>query len=179
MKCFRYSLNQNNQGPAVVLPLYSITGLYINGHYYGAALIDDLSVLIDWNAEEITPLEFNTITSMLISEDNPEQIPMLVKLEPSIRKKYSELMENVVKPYTIQERETWFIQVEEALKWSENNNIDSSEIPLISAIGTERNEPLENIVNNILQKNNEYKIAIGTILGQQQALIKSIWSMPA
>ena len=86
-------------------------------------------------------------------------------------------MESIVKPYEIQERETWFIQVEEALKWQANNAIDVSEIPLITAISTARNESMSVIVNNIIQKNTEYRTAIGTILGQQQSLIETIWTV--
>lgn len=177
MKCFRYNLNQNNQGPSGILPSDSITGIFVNDAYYGAALIDDLSILSDWNAVEITPLEYNTICAVLPSDENPNPDPALVQLEPAIRSKYSSLMESIVKPYEIQERETWFIQVEEALKWQSNNAIDVSEIPLITAISTARNESMSVIVNNIIQKNTEYRTAIGTILGQQQALIETIWTV--
>jgi len=177
MKCFRYNLNQNNQGPAGILPSDSITGIFVNDAYYGAALIDDLNILSDWNAVEITPLEYNTICAVSPSDENPNPDPALVQLEPTIRQKYSSLMESIVKPYEIQERETWFIQVEEALKWQANNAIDVSEIPLITAISTARNESMSVIVNNIIQKNTEYRTAIGTILGQQQALIETIWTV--
>ena len=177
MKCFRYNLNQNNQGPAGILPSDSITGIFVNDAYYGAALIDDLNILSDWNAVEITPLEYNTICAVSPSDENPNPDPALVQLEPAIRQKYSSLMESIVKPYEIQERETWFIQVEEALKWQANNVIDASEIPLITAISTARNESMSVIVNNIIQKNTEYRTAIGTILGQQQALIETIWTV--
>ena len=177
MKCFRYNLNQSNQGPAGILPSGSITGIFVDDAYYGAALIDDLSILVDWNVVEITPLEFNTICVSSPSEENPNPNPALVQLEPAIRSKYSDLMELIVSPYGIQERETWFIQVEEALKWQSNNAIDVDEIPLISAISSARNESMSVIVNNIIQKNTGYRSVIGAILGQQQALIETIWTV--
>jgi len=186
MKCFRYNLNQSNQGPAGILPSGSITGIFVDDAYYGAALIDDLSILVDWNVVEITPLEFNTICVSSPSEENPNPNPAeenpnpnpaLVQLEPAIRSKYSDLMELIVSPYGIQERETWFIQVEEALKWQSNNAIGADEIPLISAISSARNESMSVIVNNIIQKNTGYRSVIGAILGQQQALIETIWTV--
>jgi len=170
MKCFRYNLNQNNQGPAGILPSDSITGIFVNDAYYGAALIDDLNILSDWNAVEITPLEYNTICAVSPSDENPNPDPALVQLEPAIRQKYSSLMESIVKPYEIQERETWFIQVEEALKWQANNAIDVSEIPLITAISTARNESMSVIVNNIIQKNTEYRTAIVGLLKDRPEL---------
>lgn len=175
MKCFRYHLNQNNQGPAGVLPDGSITGLYVDDDYYGAALIDDLSILNDWNAEEITPLDFNTICEVLPSDLNHNPDPALVQLEPAIRHKYSLVMEAVVKPYTPQERETWFIQVEEAKKYLANPSIAESEVPFLKAIADQRNLSLNSIASNILNKNNEYRTAIGSILGEQQKLIETIW----
>lgn len=176
LKCFRYTLNQNNQGPAGVLPSGSITGLYVNDTYYGAALIDDLELLADWNAVEITSLQFNTICDVPPSDLNPNPDPALVQLEPAIRQHYSVKMEEVVKPYSTQERETWFIQVEEAKKYLANPNISSGEIPFLNALADERDTSLDTIATIILNKNTEYRSAIGTLLGEQQKLVETIWT---
>lgn len=177
MKCFRYNLNQNNQGPAGVLPSGSITGLVVNDVYYGAALIDDLSVLSDWNAEEITSLQFNTICVQTPTEENPNPSPALVQLESQIRNKYADMMNSVVSPYLQSERETWFVQVEEAKKFINNPFIDASEIPMITALSLQREETLENVSNTILSKNAAYRTAVGNILGEQQKLIETIWKV--
>ena len=175
MKCFRYNLNSLNQGPAGKLPNHSITGIYVDDSYYGAALIDDLSVIEDWNPVEVTPLEFNQICTPGPSEETPEPLPALVQLEGAVREKYASLMEQVILPYLPQERETWFIQVEESLKYKANASIEASEIPLITALSQQRNESLDVITSIIIQKNTEYRTAVGTILGQQQKLIETIY----
>lgn len=169
MKCFQYTLNQNNQGPAGILPEGSLTGLFHDSKYYGAALIDDLNSLLAWNAVEISISEFNT----LFSSENSD--PILVQLEPYVRKKYGNMMETLVKPYLFQERETWFIQVEESMIYQKNPSINISEIPLISSIATERQIPVATLVDTVLQKNSEYRSQIGTILGKQQDLINQLW----
>lgn len=176
LKCFRYTLNQSNQGPAGTLPQDSITGLVVNDEYYGAALIDDLTILTDWNVVEITPLEFNTICDIRPSDIDPNPKPALVQMEPAVRNKYSVLMEAVVKPYSPQERETWFIQVEEAKKYIANPNINVSEIPFIKAILDQRGISLIDISTNIVNKNTEYRTAVGTLLGEQQKLIETLWT---
>ena len=175
LKCFRYSLNQNNQGPAGVLPDGSVTGLYVGDDYYGAALIDDMFILSDWNAEEITPIQFNIICRIPPSDINPNPVPALVQLEPAIRHKYSVAMESIVKPYSPQERETWFIQVEEAKKYLANPSIDVSEIPFLKTVADKRDVGPETIATTIVNKNTEYRTSIGTLLGEQQKLIETIW----
>lgn len=62
MKYFRYNLNENNEGPASVLPVDSITGIFVNNHYYGSSSIDSLDILIDWNAVEISKNDYDKIT---------------------------------------------------------------------------------------------------------------------
>ena len=175
LKCFRYTLNKNNQGPAGVLPDWSVTGLYVGDEYYGAALIDDLAILAEWNAEEITPVQFNIICKTSPSDINPNPTPALVQLEPAIRQQYSDKMEAIVKPYSPQERETWFIQVEEAKKYLANPSIDASEIPFLKSVADIRNTELGTVATTIINKNIEYRTAIGTLLGEQQKLIETIW----
>ena len=53
MICFRYKLNRANSGPAGTLPPKSATGYTHGGWYYGAAIIQDLTSLVAWQAEEV------------------------------------------------------------------------------------------------------------------------------
>ena len=53
MICFRYKLNRANSGPARALPSKSATGYTHGGWYYGAAIIQDLTSLAAWQAEEV------------------------------------------------------------------------------------------------------------------------------
>jgi hypothetical protein len=84
-------------------------------------------------------------------------------------------MESIVKPYSPQERETWFIQVEEAKKYLANPSIDVSEIPFLKTVADKRDVGLETIATTIVNKNTEYRTSIGTLLGEQQKLIETIW----
>lgn len=176
MKCFRYSLNRNNQGPAGVLPSGSITGLWVDETYYGAALIDDLAVLADWNAVEITPAELNTRCAQPPTDEFPNPRPPLVQLEPCVRAQYAELLQQVVAPYLPEERETWFVQVDEAQKHAANPLIDASEIPLVTAVAHQRSLSVADVCTTILAKNVAYRTQVGVLLGRQQATIAQLWS---
>lgn len=176
MKVFKYSLNERGEGPAGRLPLGSLTGYFHNGEYYGVALINDFSNLQDFNPVEITPLEFNQIFSQQPSEEDPNPKPALVIFENSIRNKFAEQLRKIVVPYSADERETWFAQVQEAQAYQANTSIDSSLIPLITSIANTRNVAVDSVANNIITKNNNYRIAVGQILGEQQSVVEILWT---
>jgi len=152
--------------------------LYVGGEYYGAALIDDLAVLADWSAVEITPLELNTRCAQAPTDAFPNPLPPLVQLEPYVRAHYAELLRLVVTPYLSEERETWFVQVDEAQKHAANPLIDASEIPLVTAVAYQRSLSVADVCTTILAKNVAYRTQVGVILGQQQAIIAQLWSAP-
>lgn len=167
MKCFTYTLNVNGEGPAGQLPIGSITGMMANNVYYGAAVVDDLSNLTDWNVNEITPLEFNQTFFV-----DANTVPALVAIEPEIRKYYAQKMEKIAAPYTQQERDTWFAQVKEANDYQANNLIST---PLITAMSNSRGVPVNELATNIINKDNYFRQTVGNVLGEQQALIDTIW----
>lgn len=169
MKCFTYTLNERGEGPAGRLPIGSITGMMANDVYYGAAIIDDLSSIADWNPTEITPLQFNQAFPV-----EAGVAPALTAIEAEVRKQYAAKMEQVAAPYTLQERDTWFIQVKEAEAWTANSSVAT---PLLTAISTARNVPIADVATNIINKDAQYRTAIGAVLGEQQAKIQEIWTV--
>lgn len=168
MKCFTYQLNANGEGPAGRLPVDAVTGFYKDGIYYGAAVIDDLSGLADWRATEISTSQFNQALT------TDPTTPALVAIEPAVRKSYAEKLKAVVVPYTAEERETWYVQVQEARAYLADPN---AVVPLISTIASARGMQIGDIANNIISKDEQYRVAVGQILGQQQEVIKQIWTV--
>lgn len=167
MKCFTYTLNANGESPSGRLPIGSITGYMANNVYYAAALIDNLSNLSDWNAKEITPLQFNQAFPY-----NTNTAPALSSMESEIRKYYAEKISAVAAPYTAEERNTWNIQVKEAQDYTSNN---AASTPLLTAIATARGVTVENLVSKIITKDAAWKTSVGAVIGEQQALIDTIW----
>jgi hypothetical protein len=170
MKCFQYSLNNNGEGPAGRLPVGSLTGYFANNVYYGAAMIDTLSGLEDFNASEITPLQFNQTFKAANTK------PVLSSFEPEVRKYYAGKMAEIVIPYTQEERDTWFVQLKEAQLYQANTSIDPTLIPMITKIADVRSLPVSDIATAIVDKNTTYSVAIGTVLGEQQALVQTLWT---
>lgn len=82
-----------------------------------------------------------------------------------IREKYALLMDAVVKPYTKTEQLTWDAQVKEADIYLANNQ---AEIPMITAMAVNRGVQIEDLVTWIKDNEMAFRVAIGTLLGQQQ-----------
>lgn len=93
--------------------------------------------------------------------------------EQDIRNYYAQQIENIIKPYSLQERETWFQQVNEADAWYANNN---SPTPLIDGIIAVTAETKINKVNTIRAKRDAYIVSVGQILGIQQAKIAQVYA---
>lgn len=176
MKVFQYNLNSNGEGPAGRLPAGSLTGYFSDPNYYGVAMIADLTGLEEFNPVEITPLQFNQLFTPVPTEEVPDPVPALVAFQDVVREYYAEKLKAIVTPYTLQERETWFIQLNEAQKYVANPSIPASEIPMITAIATTRSLPVSEIADAIIVKNNEYSVAVGNTLGEQQALVQTLWT---
>lgn len=180
LKCFTYTLNERNEGPGSYLPSSSLAGLTSGNSYYGAALIDNLNNLTGFNAVEITPLQFNQAfpfgpTQTTDPEGNTITVnisPALSGMESSIRQHYAQKMAAVAAPYTPEERETWFAQVAEANAYQANNTAST---PLLSAISAVRGVAVATLANTVITKDNAFRSAVGAILGEQQALIDTIW----
>jgi hypothetical protein len=169
MKVFRYNLNPSGEGPAGRLPAGSLTGYYSEPYYYGAAMIDNFDGLEIFNPVEITPLEFNT----QFKSEEANSTPALVVFENTVRDWYAEKLKNIVIPYSLHERETWFIQLKEAQDWTANN---AAPTPMLSAIATARNSNVASMVEGVIEKNTQYTTAVGTVLGEQQSVVESLWT---
>lgn len=173
MKVFRYQLNPNGEGPAGRLPAGSLTGYFSDPYYYGAAIINDFTGLEEFNPVEITPLEFNQLFTPAPTTEVPDPVPALVAFQDTVRNYYAQKLKEVVAPYTIEERETWFIQLKEAQDWLANN---SSPTPMLSAIAAARNSTVADMVQGVIERNDVYRTSIGTVLGEQQKIIESLWA---
>jgi hypothetical protein len=169
MKVFRYNLSPSGEGPAGRLPAGSLTGYFANNAYYGAAMIDNFDNLEDFAPVEITPLEFNTA---FVSEE-ANSTPALVAFQSTVRDFYAQKMKDLVTPYTLEERETWFIQLKEAQDWTANN---AAPTPMLTAIANARSSNVASMVEGVITKNTQYTTAVGTVLGEQQAVIESLWT---
>ena len=90
-----------------------------------------------------------------------------------IREKYAILMDNIVKPYTKTEQLTWDAQVKEADAYLTDNQAD---VPMISALAQNRGVALADLVTWIKENEATYRIAIGTLLGQQQAELDQLYN---
>ena len=75
------------------------------------------------------------------------------------------MMDDIVKPYTKTEQLTWDSQVKEADSYLHDNQAST---PLLSALAQNRGVALADLVTWIKENEATYRIAIGTLLGQQQ-----------
>ena len=90
-----------------------------------------------------------------------------------IRQHYAQMMEEIVKPYTKTEQLTWDSQVKEADAYLVNDQVDT---PLLSALASNRGVSLSNLVSWVKENEAQYRVAIGTLLGQQQKELDDLYS---
>ena len=95
------------------------------------------------------------------------------ELANSIRQRYAQMMDEIVKPYTKTEQLTWDAQVKEADAYLLNNQAD---VPMISALAQNRGVDLADLVTWIKENEARYREAIGTLLGQQQAELDQLYN---
>jgi hypothetical protein len=81
------------------------------------------------------------------------------------------MLSQVVSPYLLTERETWPTQVLEANAYLLNVNAD---VPLITALALNRGVALAALVTWIKENEAKYRIAVGTLLGMQQAELDAL-----
>ena len=111
----------------------------------------------------------------LYPEDFPEPTAeQLRDVEATkIRRRYAQMMDDVVKPYTKTEQLTWDMQVKEADSYLANNQADT---PLLSALAENRGITLQTLVNLVKENDNAFRLAIGTLLGRQQAELDALYN---
>ena len=111
----------------------------------------------------------------LYPEDFPEPTAeQLLNIEANkIRQRYAQMMDDVAKPYTKTEQLTWDTQVKEADAYLADNQAD---VPMISVLATNRGVPLRDLVAWIKENEARYMVAVGTLLGQQQAELDALYA---
>lgn len=124
--------------------------------------------------KSLYPTEMWPELHALYPEDFPEPTTeQLLDMEASkIRQRYAQMIDDIVKPYTKAEQLTWDTQVKEADAYLSDNQADVS---MISAIATSRGVPLSDLVALIKGNESMYRVAVGAILGQQQAELDALY----
>jgi hypothetical protein len=84
----------------------------------------------------------------------------------NIRGWYASLLNNIVSPYSPEERETWSIQTKETEAYVLDNTTPT---PFIDALSANRNITKEVLITKIQENVTAFQVAAGTILGKQQA----------
>ena len=125
--------------------------------------------------KEMYPEEMWPELYTLYPEDFPEPTAeQLLDVEAKkIRQRYAQMMDDIVKPYTKTEQLTWDTQVKEADAYLLNSQAD---VPMISALAQNRGVALADLVTWIKENEAAYRIAIGTLLGQQQAELDQLYN---
>ena len=111
----------------------------------------------------------------LYPEDFPEPTPKQLRdvKANKIRQRYAQMMGDIAKPYTKTEQLTWDAQVLEANQYLADN---SASVPMLTTLATNRNVLLSDLVIWIKENEALYKQAIGTLLGQQQAELDTLYN---
>jgi len=135
---------------------------------------------------ETTPIHANTIYRegdiCLVEDINGEAVSEQIFAvlpglrawkERSLRQMGAQRLELIAEPYSEQERTTWFLQREEAVKWVADN---TALTPFCDAIAEARGIPREYFLPKVLENNQLFVAASAQILGQQQALIDRAYS---
>ncbi len=117
--------------------------------------------------KEMYPVEMWPEMYTLYPDDFPVPTEkQLIAVEAlKIRQRYARMMDDIVKPYTKTEQLTWDSQVKEADSYLLGNQAST---PLLSALAKNRGVALADLVTWIKENEAAYRIAIGTLLGQQQ-----------
>ena len=117
--------------------------------------------------KELYPEEVWPELYTLYPEDFPEPTAkqLLAVEAKKIRQRYAQMMGDIAKPYTKTEQLTWDAQVKEADAYLMDNQAD---IPMITAMASNRGVSIENLVTWVKENEMAFRVAVGTLLGQQQ-----------
>lgn len=99
------------------------------------------------NCEEITKEEFISLYKLT------SQYERVLQVSEEILDK---ALEPILKEYPLQERESWSLQIEEALKYQETNN--EADAPYLKGLAEDENDTVENFALAVIAKNTAYKI---------------------
>lgn len=114
-----------------------------------------------------------------LHEKSPEDYPAVDNVTlremkaDEIRKRYGDLMAQVVKPYRAEERETWFTQLKEADEWLADHDAD---VPMLSAMATARSITVAEMVAKVKGNDALFRQGVGTLLGMQQDELDALYS---
>ncbi len=102
--------------------------------------------------------------------------PDFVAAEAAIRSEGARRLEALAGSYSPPERETWATQQREARAWLAD---PQAATPMLSAIAGGREITVEEIVGKVMENVAIFESASGEILGAQQALLVSLWTVAA
>ena len=120
--------------------------------------------------EEMWP-ELHKIYPSDFPEPTSEQLREVAAKK--IRQQYAQMIEDIVKPYTKTEQLTWDMQVKEADTYLNNNQANT---PLLSALAENRGITIQTLVVLVKENDNAFRLAIGTLLGKQQAELDALYN---
>ena len=125
--------------------------------------------------KEMYPDEMWPEMYTLYPEDFPEPTSnQLLAIEAKkIRQRYAQMMDEIVKPYTKTEQLTWDSQVKEADAYLTNNQVAT---PMLTAMAVNRGVAIEDLVTWVKENEMLYRVAIGTLLGQQQGELDQLYN---
>ena len=125
--------------------------------------------------KEMYPEEMWPELYTLYPDDFPEPTAeQLLDLEArKIRQRYAQMMDDIAKPYTKTEQLTWDAQVKEADQYLADN---TASVSMLTLLANNRGVALADLVVWIKENETLYKQAIGTLLGQQQAELDTLYN---
>lgn len=84
----------------------------------------------------------------------------------SLADKADKIKNGLLAGYPQTEIESFYRQEKEALAWQANNKADT---PMLKQIARIRNIPFEVLVQKVIEKSEQFALAVGVIIGQRQA----------
>ena len=84
----------------------------------------------------------------------------------SLADKADKIKNSLLVGYPQTEIESFYRQEKEALAWQVNNKADT---PMLKQIARIRNIPFDVLVQKVLEKSEQFALAVGVIIGQRQA----------
>ena len=138
------------------------------------------------NEADINALIASQVDDIKCYEISKEEFISLVKTTKQYNRileqgnqKLEELTAQIVKKYPLKERETWYIQLEEARKYKETNNV--ADAPFLSILVANENDTVENVANAVINNNTTFRQLSATALSEkrllEQNLLKNIGAL--
>jgi len=118
-------------------------------------------------------LQINMSDDDIVAQIASKKVLITYELSYIYNNKFNELYR-----YYGSESNTWNLQIEEAQKYLADTSspIDNTKYPILNTISTSRNIDIANVAQSIIDNNNAYIAAVGTLLGQKYSFKDKITS---